>query len=84
MNTAEATTVIVTAIAGIAPEIDLSTVDPESSFRAEIDLDSLDFLRLVQSLHDATGVEIPETDYARVDTLKHLTEYLVTHSAAAV
>lgn len=83
MNTAEATTAVVTAIAAIAPEVDLSTVDPDVPFRVEIDLDSLDFLALVQSLHDATGVDIPETDYSRVETLNHLTAYLVTHSAVA-
>jgi acyl carrier protein len=81
MNPNEATTAIATALASIAPEADLSTVDPDVPFRAELDLDSFDFLELVQALHTATGVDIPETDYGRVETLAHLTAYLTSHAA---
>lgn len=80
MNTADATSAIEVALANIAPEIELTVVDPDAPLRAEVDLDSLDFLSLVQSLHDATGVDIPEVDYGRVDTLNHLAGYLVAHS----
>ena len=81
MNTTEATAAVAQALAAIAPEVDLSAVDPAAPFRAELDLDSLDFLNLGQSLHDTTGVDIPESDYARVDTLAGLTGYLTAHAA---
>lgn len=80
MNSSEATAAVAAALAHIAPEADLGTVDPAAPFRSELDLDSLDFLALVQSLHDATGVDIPETDYGRVATLRQLSDYLVAHS----
>ena len=81
MNTDQAMTAVADALATIAPEIDLTDVDRDVPFRSELDLDSLDFLNLVQSLHDATGVDIPETDYGQVDTIGKLIGYLTAHSA---
>ena len=79
MNTTEATAAITSAIATIAPEVDTSVVDLDAPFRSEMDLDSLDFLNLVQALHESTGVDIPETDYPKVDTIARLTSYLTEH-----
>lgn len=82
MNTAEATAAVAGALAGIAPEIDIDSVDPDVRLRDELDLDSLDFLGLVQALHESTAVEIPEADYGKVDSLNTLIAYLVQHSPA--
>lgn len=79
MNTAEATEVVVGALGEIAPEVDLGAVDHGARLRDEVDLDSLDFLNLVQRIHDRTGVEIPETDYAQVESLDGLVGYLAMH-----
>lgn len=82
MNPNQATAAVAGALAAIAPEIDLTSADRDAPYRAEFDLDSLDFLNLVQALHDTTGVDIPEVDYGRVDTLNKLDAYLVEHSLA--
>lgn len=84
MNGVEATAAVSAALAGIAPEVDLSVVDPDARLRDELDLDSLDFLGLVQALHDRTGVDIPEADYGKVETLDTLVDYLVSHTPASV
>jgi acyl carrier protein len=76
MNSAEATAVVVDALGEIAPEVDLDAVDHRARLRDEVDLDSLDFLNLVQRIHDRTGVDIPETDYAQVESLDGLVGYL--------
>lgn len=83
MTPSEATAAIADALATIAPEVELDLVDPDVPFRAELDLDSLDFLNLVQALHNATGIDIPEADYARVDTIARLASYLASHTPAA-
>jgi acyl carrier protein len=59
-----------------APEADLEQISPEESLREALDIDSFDFLRVIVALHDAFGVNIPESDYPRVSTLKGMTEYL--------
>jgi acyl carrier protein len=79
MTTEQATAALAAALAQIAPEIDLTGVDADARLRDEIDLDSLDFLSLVQALHTSTGVDIPEADYAKVDTVNALVGYLVEH-----
>lgn len=79
MNTTEATAVVVDALGEIAPEVDLGSVDHRARLRDEVDLDSLDFLNLVQRIHDRTGVDIPETDYGQVESLDGLVGYLTLH-----
>lgn len=83
MNDAEATAAVAAALAAIAPEVDLATVERDDPLREQLDLDSLDFLSLVQRLHDATGVSIPEDDYSQVGSLGALITYLVRHSAVS-
>lgn len=76
MNTVQAREAVTAALASVAPEADLSALAPDARLREELDLDSLDFLNLVQALRDITGVEIPEADYRQVDTLSELLGYL--------
>lgn len=60
----------------IAPDADLTSVDADRDLRREIDLDSLDFQTLIERVAETTGVEIPETDYPQVRSLRGLSEYL--------
>ena len=53
----------------IAPEADLAALSPDVSFRDQLDLDSMDFLNFVISLHKAFHIEIPESDYPKYTTL---------------
>ncbi len=60
----------------IAPEADLTSLQPAVALREQLDLDSMDVLNFVVGLHAAVGVEIPEADYARLVTLNDCVEYL--------
>jgi len=77
MNTEDARAAVVDALARIAPEADLDEVDPGADLRSEIDLDSMDFLGLVEALAESTGVDIPEDAYREVRSLDGLVAYLV-------
>jgi len=48
----------------------------DTAFRAELELDSLDFLSFVEQLSSATGVRIDEDDYPRLRTLRSCVEFL--------
>ena len=63
----------------IAPEADLSTLDPRQELRRQLDLDSMDMLNFVVGLHEAFQVEIPETDYPKYATLHDCVERLAAH-----
>jgi acyl carrier protein len=69
-------TVLQQCIAEIAPEARLDTLDPQASLRAQLDLDSYDFLQLLIALHERLGVDVPESAYASVDSVDRLLAYL--------
>lgn len=80
MNDDQARDAIRQALATVAPEAELDDVRPSERLREALDLDSLDFLSLVEGLQSLTGVSIPETDYAKVATVDELSQYLVAHT----
>lgn len=80
MERTAATDVIVKVLSTIAPEIDLAAVDGTGDLQFECDLDSMDFLNLVEGVAQATGCEIPERDYGAIATLDGFTAYLVAQS----
>ena len=53
----------------IAPEADTSALQPDVSFRDQLDLDSMDFLNFVVALHKEFQIDIPEADYPKYMTL---------------
>jgi acyl carrier protein len=76
----EARDVVLDALREIAPEIDLDALDDDADLRDAVDLDSLDFLRLVESVFDATGVTIDENDYPDVRSLGGMSRYVEERS----
>ncbi|WP_372593064.1 acyl carrier protein [Actinotalea sp.] len=60
----------------VAPEVDVSDVDPGEDLREQFDLDSMDILNLAIGLFQATGVEIPEKDYRQIVTVDGCVDYL--------
>ena len=63
-------------LGGIAPEADFDLLDEDEELREALDIDSMDFLNFITGLHQATGVDIPENDYARLSTLTDIVAYL--------
>jgi acyl carrier protein len=68
--------VVIGVLRDVAPEIDPTTLDPRAPLRDTLDLDSVDFMNVVVGLHAALGVDVPEADYARLDTLDACVDYL--------
>jgi len=60
----------------VAPDLEGEEIISDETFADQFDIDSMDFLNFVIGLHKATGVEIPEKDYAQVATLKTCVAYL--------
>jgi acyl carrier protein len=74
---------VLAALGEIAPEADLAGLRPGAELRDVLDLDSMDFLGFVQRLAEATGVEVPESDYSKLSTLEGCVDYLAAHRAGA-
>jgi acyl carrier protein len=77
MNREETRALVLRALAGVAPELDLATIDPRSSIRDQYDLDSVDFLNFIVAIHEATGIDIPEVDYPKLASLDDCVSYLL-------
>ena len=73
--------VVLAVLGEIAPEVDPAAIDPEVDFRDQLDLDSMDMLNLVIGVHERTGIDIPEEDYADLSSLNGFVAYLVTRDA---
>lgn len=76
MTRDELSAIVTATLSSIAPEADLSSVDPHEDVREALDLDSMDILRFAQALHAQLGVEIPEADYAKIVRLEDCITYL--------
>jgi acyl carrier protein len=64
------------ALHRIAPEVDMDSIRGDADLREEIDLDSMDILSFLVSLHETLKVNIPESDYGRLATIDGCVQYL--------
>lgn len=60
----------------IAPEVQPEELEPATPLRDQVDLDSMDWLNFIIALHTRLGVDIPESDYAKLVTLNDVIGYL--------
>ncbi|UXY25260.1 acyl carrier protein [Streptomyces sp. HUAS TT20] len=80
LDEAEAMSVVKESITLIVPDADFTRVEPDDKFRDVLELDSLDFLSLVELLCERTGIRIDEEDYPELTTLSDTVRFLVGRS----
>jgi acyl carrier protein len=79
MSDTDIHTVVEEELNNIAPEVDMTTVDPSADLREAIDIDSMDFLNFITAIHHRLGIEIPEIDYPKLITLDGAVAYISAH-----
>lgn len=82
MDDQELRSAIISSLQGIAPEVEAAAVDPKAPLRDQVDLDSIDFLNFLISLHERFRVDIPESDYEKLRSLDDIAAYLATRLLA--
>ena len=60
----------------LVPDADIDALAPDASLREQLAADSMDLLNFVVALHDELGVDVPELDYRKIDTLDGCVDYL--------
>ena len=70
-------TIIKDIISEIAPDEDLSNIQPAVALRDQLELDSMDFLDIVMELRKQHNIEVPEGDYPKLASLDSCAEYLL-------
>jgi len=82
MTNDEAARLLTAALHEVAPEADISTIDPDELLQDELDLDSMDLLNVVVAVHERTGLDIPERDASKLATFRTFVAYLVARAPA--
>ncbi|MCM1100116.1 MAG: acyl carrier protein [Clostridium sp.] len=61
--------------------VDRDTLTADTSFKEDLNADSLDLFELVMALEEAMGVEIPSEELPNIQTLGDVEKYLSEQSA---
>jgi acyl carrier protein len=75
------TETIIAQIQVVAPEIEAGDIRPDAHLQRSLEIDSFDFLKILTALKEILGVEVPEADYAQVDTLNKMSSYFAGRMA---
>ncbi|QFR43344.1 acyl carrier protein [Sulfurimonas xiamenensis] len=77
MNMDEIKKIIIEQILEIAPEISEDDIDENKNIQRSLEIDSFDFLKILTALNEKLGIEVPEADYSKVDTLNNMAEHFL-------
>jgi len=84
MNEAEIKTAVLEVLTQVAPNVDVTTLDPKIAFHDQFEFDSLDFLNFVIALGERSGGEIPEIDYPKLASLHGCIGYFTAREKSTV
>lgn len=76
--------VVFEELARLAPEADLAALEPQAQLRADLDLDSFDFVQFIAALDRRLGIAVPEADYRSLETLTGCLDYLEARQGPAL
>jgi hypothetical protein len=76
MTDQEARDLLIQVLGRIAPEIDGASLDPDAQLGDDLDLDSMDFLSLVEGAAVAARVDNPQRDNPQLTTRATFAAYL--------
>ena len=74
--------VVLKALSEVAPDAEADRIDPDASLADQLELDSIDVLNLVVSVHAQTGIDVPERDYAKLSSVNAAVAYLLAAQRA--
>jgi acyl carrier protein len=75
MTKEEIKRIIIDQLLEIAPELEEKQIKANDNLQNSLEIDSFDFLKVLVLMYEKVGVEVPESDYEKVDTLNHMVEY---------
>lgn len=60
----------------IAPDTEPSELKPDENIRETLGIDSFDALQFIIAISEKLGIEIPEKDYGKTNTVNDLVSYI--------
>lgn len=76
MNDTQIKSQVVAIIRSVAPEVEEGDLVANRPLRDQVDLDSMDWLKVVIGVHEKLHVDIPEADYGKLRSLDDWAAYL--------
>jgi acyl carrier protein len=76
MTDAELAELVKSTLIKVAPDLEGEEFAADEAFREQFEVDSMDLLNFVIALHKTTGIDIPERDYPKLETLSGCIAYL--------
>lgn len=62
--------------------VDESDVTSTASFREDLEADSLDLVELIMELEEQFGMEIPDEQAEKINTVEDAVDYVMEHQTA--
>ncbi len=59
--------------------MDAEDIDLHTSFRNDLDIDSLDLFELIMAVEDKFNIDFPSSDAEKLDTVEDIMNYLRDH-----
>ena len=82
MDTNEIRVKLLSLLTAVAPDIEPETIDPARDLRDQFDFDSMDALHFATAVSAAFGIEVAQTDYPRLASLRGAGEFVAGRLAA--
>jgi acyl carrier protein len=82
MSREEIKDAVLRALSDVAPEADPATLRSDVDLRDQLDIDSMDSLNFVIGIHEQLQVDIPESEWGRLQTLDQVVDYVMGAMAA--
>lgn len=79
LNTDAVRAAVVDCILSVAPEADFDAIKPDRPFRGQLEIDSFDWQNILVAIDARLGVNVPESQYGKLDTLDKLVAFVDTH-----
>lgn len=67
---------IIDILKTVSPDEDYADLKDDVSFRTQLDMDSMDMLDIVLELRKRFKIQIPESDYPKLDSMNTTLDYL--------
>jgi acyl carrier protein len=82
MDPNEIRTKLLSLLTTVAPDIEPESVDPERDLRDQFDFDSMDALHFATAVSEGFGIEIAETEYPKLASLRTAGDFVRERLAA--
>jgi acyl carrier protein len=61
----------------VAPDTEPESLQPDDNIRTTLEIDSFDYLQFIVAIDEQFGIDTPEEDYGKIQTMRALTAYLL-------